>query len=88
MHCFMMTYRRTHHVRVPTSGGMDSEFSHSEVVTAALSVVTPGDTPSDRESAVAYLNTHAGNSRDAAFELLMVEDHPVHAILRTPLTRL
>jgi 2-iminoacetate synthase ThiH len=84
-----MKYRGTVHHRVATSGGMDSDFSHTTVEDKVLYVVVQDDYPSTLAAARNYCDFYAGNDRDRAYVWDYMEiGVQINAILQPPITRL
>lgn len=63
-------YKCTVRVRKVTCGGMDSEYSHSEVREGSQTIVVPADDKRSRDMALAYVTSYNANWTDPAFELL------------------
>lgn len=83
-------YKRTVHVRRSTCGGLDSEFSHSEVQNAKVAVVLPDDYRSSAMLGEAYTRSK-GFPDDPHFEYLGFkpeEDVKVDTILYAPVHRI
>ena len=79
-----LTFTYTHSVpiRKPIIGGMDSEYSHTEVQTGTTTVVVPRDCEEWVLAARNYVENYAGHFRDKNFKLSPeVGRLPVDAIL-------
>jgi hypothetical protein len=79
-----ITFRFNHtvHIRRPTMGGQDSEFSHSEIQKGELTIIVPRDDEEWYGAARMHVYHYAGNNKDPNFHLLdPVEKRPVHMIL-------
>lgn len=80
MNCYTFTYQYTNYVRTPTCGGMDSEFSHTEIATRTLRIVTPGETEAWLDMAKKYVENYAGNNHDKNFKIISITFQSIHAI--------
>ena len=80
-----LTYRYKHTVSIRKSrpGGIDGDYSHSEIQEGTTTVVVPDISPAWEIAARNYVRHEAGHNYDPAFQFLAEPDKlGVRAILR------
>ncbi len=71
MNIIKVTYQYTRHIRTPTCGGMDSEYSHSEVDVNSRSYVVPDD--HERWKRHVQVDIESSFKPDGAFKIISID---------------
>ncbi|BCJ91722.1 hypothetical protein IZ6_24570 [Terrihabitans soli] len=86
MKLYEIEYQCTNYVRVE-SGFMDSEFSHTEVVTRTMTIAV-GDFAADPVPMLSgYISTYGGNKSDKDFKLISITEKGTLAAILDVRTR-